>query len=380
MRLSGTAHDHHDCDHAHGSPSGVTHPGHAHGHHDAPKGGHSHGHDHSHGGGHAHPLPTGPGAARKLAVAFVLIAFVLVVELTVAILSHSLALLADAGHVLTDIVAIGLSWFAVRQAERPPTAQRTYGYHRTGIMVALFNSATLVVIALFIAHEAWGRLFAPVAVEGGMMIVAALVGLVVNLWVGHDLSSDGGENLNVKSAVLHVMCDAAASLGVIVAAALMWWQPTWTWLDPVIAVLIAVLIGFGAWQIIGDSTSVLMEGAPAHIDMDRLVHVILEVPGVEGVHDLHVWSIASGLPVLTCHVLLRELDVVSSAAVLNAVRDALAEEFKVHHCTLQPEWELCGPENLYCTLDQVKRAPTSTPASLPASAAAAAGAKGDASS
>lgn len=359
----GSGHDHgHEPAHGHSPRHGpecshqqAVGPGHA------ASGGHTHSHDHGHGPGHAH-LPSGPGAARKLAVAFFLIVIVLVVELGVAIISHSLALLADAGHVLTDLVALGLSWYAVRQAERPADQQRTYGYHRTGIMVALFNSATLIIIAAYILHEAWGRLYAPVAVEGAMMIVAALVGLVMNLWVGHDLSSEGGDNLNVKSAVLHVMGDAAASLGVIVAAGLMMWKPAWTWLDPVIAALIAVLIGFGAWQILRDSAGVLMEGVPANIDMERLVRGILSVPGVDGVHDLHVWSIASGLPMLTCHVLLRELDVVSSAAVMNGVRDVLTEQFGITHSTLQPEWELCGPDNLYCTLDLLRSTVSDAPA------------------
>jgi len=294
----------------------------------------------------------------------VLISVVLVVEFSVALLSHSLALLADAGHVLTDLVAIGLSWFAIRQAERPPTAQRTYGYHRVGIMVALFNSTTLLLIAVYIAHEAYQRLYVPVHIDGGLMMIAAFVGLVVNLWVGHDLSSEPGENLNVRSAVLHVMGDAAASLGVIIAAALIWWRPNWSALDPGIAVLIAVLIAVGAWQIMNDAVAVLMEGVPANIDMDTLVRRISEVPGVEGLHDLHVWAIASGLPSLTCHVLLRELDIVSTAAIMNSVRDMLKRDFGLTHCTIQPEWELCGPDNLYCTMDMIREMPSTEPAPI----------------
>lgn len=316
-------------------------------------------HDHDDRHDHGPPSEGGRGMTTeaRLRLAFVLVFFLLIVEVSVALLSHSLALLADAAHVLTDIVAIALSWYAVRQAARPPDPKRTYGYHRVGIMVALFNAVTLVLIALYIIREAWGRLFEPVAVQGGMMMIAALVGVVVNLWVGRNLSADHSDNLNVKSAILHVMGDAAASVGVIVAALLMWWQPSWTWLDPVIAALIGVLVGFGAWRILIDSIAVLLEGVPPGIDMDALVRRVLAVPGVDGVHDLHVWAIASGMPVLTCHVLLREIDVVSTAAVLNGVRETLAESFGIHHVTLQPEWEMCGPDNLYCTGDLLKTPP-----------------------
>lgn len=306
---------------------------------------------HNHAHNHAHVLPSGPRAAARFRLAFFLITIVLIVEFAVAIVSHSLALLADTGHVLTDLVAIGLSWFAIRQAERPATPQRTYGYHRVGIMAAVFNAATLLLIAVYILHEAYGRLYAPVAVEGSLMMAAAFVGLVVNLWVCRDLSSEPGENLNVRSAILHVSGDAAASLGVIIAAALIWWRPAWIWLDPGIAAAIAVLIALGAARILVDAVAVLMEGAPAHIDMETLVRRIREVPGVDGVHDLHVWAIACDLPILTCHILLRELDIVSTAAVMNAVLDMLKNDFGLSHCTIQPEWELCGPDNLYCTMD-----------------------------
>lgn len=313
--------------------------------------------DGTHAHSHAHAVTRGPGAAARLRLAFALISLVLIVEFVVALISHSLALLADAGHVVTDLVAIGLSWFAIRQAERPPTAQRTYGYHRVGIMVALFNSTSLLVIAAYILHEAYARLQTPVHVEGALMMMAAFVGLVANLWVGHDLSLEPEENLNVKSAVLHVMGDAAASLGVIVAAAFLWWRPSWGWLDPGIAALIAVLIAVGAWQIMYDASIVLMEGVPSNINMDALVRRIHEIPGVDGVHDLHVWAIASGLPSLTCHILLREVDIVTTAAVMNAVRDVLKREFGLTHATIQPEWELCGPDNLYCTFDMLAEMP-----------------------
>ena len=313
---------------------------------------HTHSHTHSH-----RNYATSPTAVGRLRVAFFLILVILVVEFAVALVSHSLALLADAGHILTDVFALGLSWFALKQAERPADASRTYGYHRTGILVALINATTLLLIAVYILHEAWQRMSAPVEVQGGIMMIAAWVALLVNLYVGYDLSREHTDNLNIRSALLHVIGDAMASVGVIIAAALIWWKPAWTWLDPTIAALIAVLIGVGAWQIVRDATSVLMEEAPGHIDMEALVDRIRETRGVEGVHDLHVWSIASGMPILTCHIHLTDFDVVTSAAVMNAVRDLLRDEFGIDHSTLQPEWELCGPENLYCTMDLLKELP-----------------------
>lgn len=309
--------------------------------------GHAHAHDHS--TGHAH-VYEGPDATKRMGRAFWLIAVVLVVECVAAIMSHSLALMADAGHVLTDLVALALSWFALHQAARPPTAQRTFGFHRTGIMVAVFNSVSLLFIALFIAHEALARMFLPVAVKGPTMMGAAFVGLVVNLWIGHDLAAQHGENLNVRSALLHVLGDAAASLGVVIGAAFIWWRPTLGILDPIIAVLIALLVAYGAWQILHDATVVLMEGVPPHIDLHEVRSRILQLPGVDGVHDLHVWSISVGLSLLTCHVVLHETDVVTTAAVLRAVHDAVAHDFGIAHATLQPEWELCGPEGANCLL------------------------------
>ena len=334
------------------------HPGHAHGHSHGCDHEHAHPHQHSHGHHHGHGhIDASPRARRRVRLAFFLILIVLVVEVSVALVSGSLALLADAGHVLTDIFALGLSWFALRQAERPADASRTYGYHRTGILVALFNSVTLILIAFYILHEAYGRFSAPVQVEGGWMMFAAWVGLVVNLYVGWDLSREESDNLNIRSAVLHVMGDALASLGVIVAAGFIWWRPQWMFLDPAIAVAIAVLIAVSASQIVKDATSVLMEEAPPHIDVERLVKRVKEIPGVDGLHHLHVWSIASGMPMLTCHLLLHELDVVTSAAVMNEVQKVLREEFGLDHCTLQPEWELCGPDNLFCTLDMLREPP-----------------------
>lgn len=346
-------------DHAHGCTHKQAHKqAHEHAHEHAHDHEHAHAHAHAH---HHHGLHVHGGATGRLRVAFFLILVVLVVEVGVALVSGSLALLADAGHVLTDIAALGLSWFAVRQAERPADASRTYGYHRTGILVALFNSLTLILIAVYILHEAYNRFFAPVPVQGALMMIAAWVGLVVNLYVGWDLSREGGDNLNIRSAILHVIGDAVASLGVIIAAALIWWRPEWTFLDPAIAVAIAVLIAVGAWQIVRDATGILMEEVPGHIDAHRLADRLRETPGVDGIHDLHVWSIASGLHMLTCHVLLHEFDVVTSAAILNEIRDLLRDEFGIDHCTLQPEWELCGPDNLFCTLDMLREPPGRAP-------------------
>ncbi|MBM3461116.1 MAG: cation transporter [Armatimonadetes bacterium] len=314
---------------------------------------HDHDHHHSHGHGHHHGTPL-----RTVAIGFLLTAVILVVEVVVAILSHSLSLLADAGHVLTDLAALGLSWFALKQAERPPNAQQTYGYHRTGIMAALVNASTLILIAIWIMREAYDRFNAPVEVDGLMMGWAAVVGLVANIYIGWILSREGSDNLNLRSAMLHVIGDAMASVGVIVAALVLWLRPTWTFVDPAIGVLISLLIAAGAWRILQDATLVLMEGVPRNINVETLVERILSLPGVRGVHDVHVWCIASGFPLLTCHVHLDETDVVTSAAVMNEIKDTVRKEFGIDHCTLQPEWELCGPsDNMYCSMDTLRRAP-----------------------
>jgi cobalt-zinc-cadmium efflux system protein len=276
------------------------------------------------------------GNRRRLALALGLAAGYTVVEVVGGLLTNSLALLADAGHMFSDVAALGLSLFAAWVAERPPTPRRTYGYYRAEILAALANGATLIAVSLFIFVEAYHRLRHPPEVMGPGMLAVAVGGLAVNLiglWLLH-----GGrdESLNVHGAWLHVLTDALGSVGAIVAAGLIW-AFGWAWADPVASVLIGLLVIYSSWRLLAESASVLMESAPRGIDVDEVHRAMRAVPGVLSVHDLHVWTITSGLDCLSAHVVADGSH--SHAALLKALRDTLHEKFGLDHLTIQIEPE-----------------------------------------
>ncbi len=281
------------------------------------------------------------GNRRRLALVLVLAGGYMVAEILGGLLTNSLALLADAGHMFSDVAALGLSLFAIRMAERPATPRRTYGYYRTEILAALANGAALVAVALFIFVEAYRRMLEPPPVQGAIMMGIAVGGLVVNLaglWL---LSGGRHESLNVRGAWLHVLSDALGSLGAIVAGALIW-AFQWRWADPVTSALIGVLIIYSSWRLLGESVSVLMESAPRGIDVDELRAAMAATPGVLEVHDLHVWTITSGLDSLSAHVVAE--DGRPHAALLSELQNLLDGRFGIHHVTLQIEPADWGPD------------------------------------
>jgi cobalt-zinc-cadmium efflux system protein len=326
-------HDAHD--HAHpGLREHACHD-HDHGHDDSD-------HDHPHPNGHAHHHHHLHASGRQLAVAFWLSCGVLGVLGVGAAYSGSLALLADAGHVVTDIAALGLSWFATRQAARPATDRRTFGHHRTGILAALVNAVSLLLIAVWIAWEAWHRLAVPQPVQAGPMLAAAAVGLVINGLIGLGLHAHAHHSLNVRSAYMHVLGDAAASAGVVAGAALIA-LTGWTAIDPLLSVAIAGLIAWGAWQIVDESVEILMEGAPAHLDVARIAEELAAVEGVADVHDLHVWGISHNMPCLSCHIVVAEADAPRAVVIVAACNQLLADRHGITHTTIQAEAAACGP-------------------------------------
>lgn len=316
--------------------------------HDHGPGQHDHGHSHGpgqhdHGPGHVH------GGERGLRLALALTAVILLVEATGGVLSHSLALLADAGHVVTDLGALGLALFAARQAHRPADHTRTFGYHRTGILVALFNACALIAIAVLIVYEAYGRLLHPGPINPWPMTVAAAIGLSINLFVATRLHGHSHGDLNVRGAWLHVVGDAGASAGVIVAAlaiALTHWTP----LDPLLSAAIAVLIAAGAWRLMSDALAILMESTPRGLDVPAMVREMSAVPGVLDVHDVHVWSIGPNQTMLSCHVHLGEQSLTQGLQVVDRLNTLLGERFGIAHCTIQPEVVGCTGAKLHCAL------------------------------
>jgi cobalt-zinc-cadmium efflux system protein len=310
---------------------------------------HDHGHHHHHGTGdpepgathpcnpYSHPLDARKTAdhaqTRRLAGVLALTLAYTVAEVVGGWLSNSLALLADAGHMMTDNAALMLALFAAWFARRPPDPNRTYGYQRAEILAALANGVALVVICLFIFWEAAKRFRSPPEVEYGLMAIVAAGGLAVNLiaaWILHGRH----HGLNVRAAYLHVLGDLLGSIGALGAAGLIA-AFGWTWADPLASVIIGGIIIFSSTRLVLDSVNVLMEGVPSHLDADEIRRCLLSTPGVVEIHDLHVWSLSGGAPLLTAHLVtdhaLRPSDVLKTAT------RSLRERFGITHATLQLE-------------------------------------------
>lgn len=254
------------------------------------------------------------------------------------LVTGSLALLSDSGHMLSDAAALVLSLVAVRFAARPASPRNTYGFYRFEILAALFNGISLFVIAGFIIWEAAQRFTAPPEVASGSMMLIALIGLLANLLSAWSLmrKSDIDGNINVRSAYLHVIGDALGSVGAIIAGLLMWLFD-WYIADPIVSVLVALLILKGAWNIIQTTVHVLMEGAPADIDPQEVSRALQEIEGVKDVHDLHIWSITSGKNSLSCHLLIENQ--AHEQKILQQALTIIEEKFSLPHATIQVEKE-----------------------------------------
>lgn len=289
----------------------------------------NHDHEHDHGEVFHSHAPAG-----KMKLAFFLTLIILIVEFLGGLLSHSLALLSDAGHVLTDIGAIGLSWYAMKQSEKPANEGMTYGYYRAGILAAFVNGITLILITIWILWEAYSRFQHPEHVTPTWMFVSAGVGLAMNLYLGLGMRHE--ENINVKSAVLHMLGDAAASAGVIIGGIIISFTH-WYVIDPVLSVLIALLIARGAWKIVKQTVGILMEGTPAGIEIPKVVNAIESVQGIQHVHDFHVWTITSGRNALSCHVVVDgNILVEETQKLLREVEHKLMH-LGIGHVTIQTE-------------------------------------------
>ncbi len=287
-------------------------------------------HSHSHGD---HNHDHGRRADRRaLAITFVLTAAFTVAEVVGGLITGSLALLADAGHMLSDALSLGVALFAVWLAGRPSTPNRSFGYKRAEILAALFNGATLVAISVWIFIEAYHRLRDPPEILGGWMLAVAALGLVVNVASALILSRSGGESLNLQGALRHLVADALGSVGAI-AAALVILATGWYYADPIISVLIGLLVLGSSWKLLRDSTNVLLEGTPRGIDADEVGRSMAASEGVEEVHDLHIWTITSGFPALAAHVLVGRND--NCHARRRDLEELLAREYGIEHTTLQ---------------------------------------------
>jgi cobalt-zinc-cadmium efflux system protein len=289
---------------------------------------------------------------HRMALAlFITLGFVFI-EAIAGIIANSLALLTDAAHNLTDVIALALSWYAIRLTLRPANSGKTFGYHRAGILIALFNSTTLVLIAAGIFYEAYQRLLNPPQVEGGLMTAIAALAFVVNLGTALLVKPGSDHDLNQRSAFIHLAGDALSTLGALVAGVLIM-LTGWMILDPLVSVLIGLLIVWNAWLIIRESVEILLEGTPRDIDVQVMVKDIQQVPGVRGVHDLHVWSITQNMRALSAHVLVDDESISVGSGIQRQINDVLNTQYNIAHATLQLECVGCEPDTLYCELNSI---------------------------
>jgi cobalt-zinc-cadmium efflux system protein len=296
---------------------------------------HAHAHDHSghtHGHhGHAHHA-VGETSIRRLATVLALTTTFMVVEAVAGWWTNSLALLSDAGHMLTDVGALGLALFALWFSRRAAPRTLTFGYLRFEILAALINGVALLAITGYIFYEAWNRIHAPAEVRSAPMLVVAVLGLLVNLVSLFVLSRGGGHSLNERGALLHVMGDMLGSVGAITAALVIQFTG-WQAADPIASAVIGLLILRSTWELLRETVNILMEGTPIHLSFDEVHGAMLTVPGVTGVHDLHLWSLASGFDALSAHVVVPDSE--RSDAVRGELRALLSEQFNIRHTTLE---------------------------------------------
>ena len=262
---------------------------------------------------------------------------------------NSLALLSDAGHNLTDVIALGLSWYAIRLSTQPANATKTFGYHRAGILVALVNSTTLVVIALGIFYEAYQRFLSPSEVQANILIGVGIVAFLINAGTAWLVKRGSENDLNLRSAFVHLMGDVISTIGAILAGVVIAFTGM-NWLDPLVSVFIGLLILWNAWGILRETVDILLESTPRDIDMNKMVHDLTSVNGVRGVHDLHVWSLTQSLRALSAHIVTDDISISGGAVIQREINEIASHKYNIGHATLQLECVGCEPDLLYCDI------------------------------
>lgn len=293
---------------------------------------------------------------QRLSLALILAAGVAAVEFWGGLASHSLALLSDAVHVCMDVFALAIALFAALVAARPADRRKTFGYGRIEVLGALFNGALLFAATLLIAFEAIRRFSAPVEPHGALMTIVAGVGLCANVAIGLGLSHGHEENLNIRAVLFHVAGDALGAFAVIIGGLLILATHA-AWIDPLLSLFVAGIITIGVLRVVRDAGDVLLEGTPGGLDSEEVERAILSLPGVAGVHDLHVWTIASGSHALSAHILLDDRRISEGAQVLTRLRALVDERYRIGHVTVQLESEHCDPGGIIiCQPDQEREA------------------------
>jgi cobalt-zinc-cadmium efflux system protein len=304
-------------------------------------------HDHEHTHGHLHDHAA-TGGRKGLLIALAITLFMMIAEIIGGILSNSLALLSDAGHMFTDTLALALSFFAMKFAGMPATEKKTFGFYRLEILAALLNGVTLVIISLYIMVEAYQRILNPQPVAGTLMLIVAVIGLLANVIGALFLMKHHETNLNIRGAFLHIIGDAVSSVGVIIGGIIILYTG-WYLIDPILSILIALGIIAGSVGLVSESVSILLESAPSHINIAAVAEEIARVDGVREAYHVHVWTITSGVYALSAHVIIDDRPVSGSRELLDAIRQRLIDRFKIMHSTIQLECERCD-ESGSCSL------------------------------
>ena len=292
-----------------------------------------------------HALPVG----SKLKYGIILTALILVLEVIGGLLSHSLALLSDAGHMLADILALSLSWYGVRQAERPATSRMTFGYHRVGVIIATINTISIFAIAGAVFYGAYRRWQQPQVVNSLLMLSIAVIGLGVNIFVVAWLRREQQTNLNIRSAFWHALGDALASAGVIIGGVIILLTKQYI-ADPIASVFIGAVIILAAWRILKEGLRVFLEATPHHIDVNEMINTLNHLPGVRGVHDVHVWSISPEIPAMSCHVQIDDILISRAVEIRREIEEVLQQRFHIKHTVLQLECQECACNDVFCKL------------------------------
>lgn len=298
---------------------------------------------------HTHITDIDHSISRRLALSLGLTAAFVVLEVLAGLFANSLALLTDAAHNLTDVLALALTWWALRVTVKPAHSGKTYGYHRAGILVALVNSTTLVLIALGIFYDAYRRLLAPPEVKANVLIGVGVAAVIVNLVTALLVRRGSQRDLNLRSAFVHLMGDVLSTVGAVAAGIVIRFTGL-NWLDPLVSIFIGLLIIWNAWGILRESVNILMEATPVDVDVPAVVNSILQVQGVCGVHDLHIWSITHSLRTLSAHILTDDVPISEGIKIQAAVSELLDRTYGISHATLQLECEGCIQTELYCDI------------------------------
>jgi cobalt-zinc-cadmium efflux system protein len=299
---------------------------------------------------HSHLREAAKQTITRLSLSlFLTLAFV-IIEAGAGIFANSLALLTDAAHNLTDVIALGLTWFAVRITAQPANAQKTYGYHRAGILVALLNSTTLVLISLGIFYEAYRRFLSPPEVQSTVLIGVGLIAVVINLVTALLVHRGSQHDLNLRSAFVHLMGDVLSTIGAVIAGVIIYFTNA-NWLDPLVSVLIGFLILYNAWGILRDAVDILLESTPRDVNIKNMVDDIIQVEGVLGIHDIHVWSLTQSLRTMSAHILTDDLHISAGANIQRQISEIVRHRYNIAHATLQLECVDCLPDGLYCDLN-----------------------------